>query len=252
MRQGVRIPGVLCEVARRLDAPYSPEESDGTVLARLLRERGPDGLRGISAMFALARHDPEDGSLLLVRDAWGQKPLYHRTLPDGTFLFGSTLSAIHAAGGPLRVRADAVDECLLFKSVGGCLTGFEGVEQIRKRDAHELDRSLQGVARAPREVRLDPDDRAVVLEDDGWVVRRDADAERRAVVGSELAGRAATEEDHGSAQRNQQRPQEGPGSASLESSTAPHTPLHSRSSKLLPCTHNRQFLLCARKLGGIR
>lgn len=118
------------EVARRLDAPYSPEESDGTVLARLLRERGPDGLRGISAMFALARHDPEDGSLLLVRDAWGQKPLYHRTLPDGTLVFGSTLAAVHVAAGPLQVREAAIDECLLFKSVGGCATGFEGVEQL--------------------------------------------------------------------------------------------------------------------------
>ncbi|MEE2896528.1 MAG: asparagine synthase C-terminal domain-containing protein, partial [Planctomycetota bacterium] len=30
----------------------------------------------------------------------------------------------------LRIREDAIDECLLFKSVGGCRTGFEEVEQI--------------------------------------------------------------------------------------------------------------------------
>ena len=118
------------EVAGRMDTTYSSEDSDGTVLSRLIRDHGPHGLRGISAMFSLARYDPRDGSILLARDAYGQKPLYHRTLPDGTLIFGSTLAAIHVAGGPLRVREDAIDECLLFKSVGGCTTGFEGVEQL--------------------------------------------------------------------------------------------------------------------------
>ena len=117
-------------VAGRMGTTYSPEESDGTVLARLIRERGPSGLQGISTMFALARHDPRDGSLLLARDAYGQKPLYHRTLSDGTLVFGSTLAAVHVAAGPFRVREDAIDECLLFKSVGGCATGFEEVEQL--------------------------------------------------------------------------------------------------------------------------
>ena len=118
------------EIARRMDTTYSPEDSDGTVLARLVRERGPSGLRGISAMFSLAQYDPREGSLLLARDAYGQKPLYHRTLPDGTLVFGSTLAAVHVATGPFRVREDAIDECLLFKSVGGCATGFEEVEQL--------------------------------------------------------------------------------------------------------------------------
>ncbi|MAD19061.1 MAG: hypothetical protein CMJ52_02425 [Planctomycetaceae bacterium] len=132
------------EVARRMGSEYDPEDSDGTVLARLVRDRGPGGLRGISAMFALARHDPRDGSLLLARDAYGQKPLYHRTLGDGTLVFGSTIAAVHAAGGPLRVREAAIDECLLFKSVGGCATGFEEVEQLPPGGWLRIDRD--GVA----------------------------------------------------------------------------------------------------------
>lgn len=117
-------------VAHRMGTSYAREDSDGTVLARLIRDHGPDGLRGVSAMFALARYDPRARSLLLVRDAYGQKPLYHRTLTDGTIVFGSTLAALHVATGPLRIREEAIDECLLFKSVGGCTTGFEGVEQL--------------------------------------------------------------------------------------------------------------------------
>ena len=129
------------EVASRMEVPHSAEDSDGTVLARLVRERGPAGLQGISAMFSLARYDPREGSLLLARDAYGQKPLYHRTLPDGTLVFGSTLAAVHVAAGPLRIREEAIDECLLFKSVGGCATGFEGVEQLPPGGWLRIDRA---------------------------------------------------------------------------------------------------------------
>lgn len=127
-------------VATRLGVPYDPSESDGTVLARLVSRHGPRGLRDASAMFALASYDPGKRSLLLVRDAYGQKPLYHRTLGDGTIVFGSTLAAVHVAGGPLRVREDAIDECLLFKSVGGCRTGFEDVRQLEPGGWLEVDR----------------------------------------------------------------------------------------------------------------
>ena len=117
-------------ISRREHLEYEPGDSDGVALASLLRSRGPEGLEGISAFFALALHDPAEQTLLLARDAYGQKPLYHLTLPDGTLVFASTIAALHVVAGPFTVRENAIDEYLLFKSVGGNASGFEGVEQL--------------------------------------------------------------------------------------------------------------------------
>lgn len=116
-------------VMASLGGDFGEEECDGVVLLRLLEERGLDGLCGISAMFGLALHQPTDESVLLARDAWGQKPLY-KTRIKGGWAFASTIAALHAAAGPLRIRSDAMRECLIFKSVGGFGASFEGVEQV--------------------------------------------------------------------------------------------------------------------------
>ena len=118
------------EISRREHLGYEHGQSDGVALAGLLRSRGPEGLGDVSAFFALAHHDPREQTLLLARDAYGQKPLYHLTLPDGTLVFASTIAALHVVAGPFTVREDAIDEYLIFKSVGGIASGFEGVEQL--------------------------------------------------------------------------------------------------------------------------
>jgi asparagine synthase (glutamine-hydrolysing) len=110
-------------------ASFDRHDCDGAALLRLLERRGLEGLRDFSAMFALAFHQPESGSLLLARDARGKKPLYRCRLPDG-WAFASTIAALHAAAGPFQVRTEAMHECLIFKSVGGHGSAFIGVDQI--------------------------------------------------------------------------------------------------------------------------
>ena len=117
------------EVADRLGLSFSDEDCDGAALMRLLEIQGVEGLREISAMFALAMFEPDSGTVLLARDAWGQKPLYFQRSRDG-WAFASTLASLRVATGPLRVREEALIEALIFKSVGGCGSAFEGVEQL--------------------------------------------------------------------------------------------------------------------------
>lgn len=121
------------KVMTSLGGSFLENECDGAALLRLLEERGLNGLRDVSAMFAFALHTPSEDSVLLARDARGQKPLYRTRLkrPSGRgWAFASTIAALHAAAGPFRIRPEAMQECLIFKSVGGTASAFADVDQI--------------------------------------------------------------------------------------------------------------------------
>lgn len=67
--------------------------SDSEVPLHVIEDDGPDGLRRLHGMFALAVWNTAQRELLLARDPLGIKPLYVCRLPDGV-LFGSELKAI--------------------------------------------------------------------------------------------------------------------------------------------------------------
>lgn len=117
------------QVMASLGGSFDGADCDGLSLLRLLAERGVGGLHDVSAMFSLALYDPRTDDVLLARDAWGQKPLYLRRI-EGGFAFASTIAALRAASGPLRIRTGAMHECLIFKSVGGNQSAFEDVYQL--------------------------------------------------------------------------------------------------------------------------
>jgi len=124
--------GELYEPARvmsSLGGYFDKEDCDGTALLRLLRARGVTGLRDVGAMFSLALYDPRADEVLLARDAWGEKPLYMTHIAGG-LAFASTIAALHTVSGPLSIRAGAMQECLIFKSVGGNQSAFEDVSQL--------------------------------------------------------------------------------------------------------------------------
>ncbi|MFO1067896.1 MAG: asparagine synthase-related protein [Geminicoccaceae bacterium] len=116
-------------VLEALGEPYDPLDSDGVALEAVLAKQGPAGLNRMRGMFAVARYDTTDGSLTLARDTWGQKPLYLMRWRQG-WAFATTIGALQAVAGPLTLRHDAPIEFLLFKSIGGLHTSFEGIEQL--------------------------------------------------------------------------------------------------------------------------
>jgi asparagine synthase (glutamine-hydrolysing) len=117
-------------VMAALGLPFAPDDTDASALSALLRAEGPSGLAHVSGFFAAATYDPRRRALLLVRDTWGQKPLYLARTAAGARVFASSIGALRAAVGPLRVRPAAVHEYLVYRSVGGCHSMFEGVEQL--------------------------------------------------------------------------------------------------------------------------
>src|SRR5713101_1210624 len=116
---------------RRLGAPLR-DRSDTEVLFQLIRR---DGIRRaierIDGMFAFAFRDGATGSLYLVRDRFGEKPLYYG-LADGRLVFASEVGALlchpdfrHTA--PERLAAYSF---LLFEYLPGTQSGWTGIEKI--------------------------------------------------------------------------------------------------------------------------
>ena len=117
------------EVLHSLGETFHHEDSDGVALEAVLAIKGPSGLGRMRGMFAGARYAPVDGSVTLVRDTWGQKPLYLARWREG-WAFASTIGALRVAVGDPKIRPNAPLEYLIYKSVGGLHSSFEGIEQV--------------------------------------------------------------------------------------------------------------------------
>jgi len=68
--------------------------SDTEAIVHAYEEFGPDCLKDLRGMFALAIWDDKARTLFIARDRAGKKPLYYTVTPSGTLVFGSELKAL--------------------------------------------------------------------------------------------------------------------------------------------------------------
>jgi asparagine synthase (glutamine-hydrolysing) len=103
---------------------------DTPVIPHLYEEDGPDFVRRLSGMFAIALWDAGRDRLVLARDRVGKKPLLWTHLPDGTIAFASELKALLQLPGVSReVDPAALDAYLTLQYVPGG-TALRGVEKL--------------------------------------------------------------------------------------------------------------------------
>jgi asparagine synthase (glutamine-hydrolysing) len=121
------------ELRRELIAKGHPirSRSDTETLLFAFKEWGAEGcatrLRG---MFAFAVHDKADGSVHLVRDRLGIKPMYYGTLP-GRVLFASECKAILAHPGfPAELDPQAISDYFSLMYVPAPKTAFKAIRKL--------------------------------------------------------------------------------------------------------------------------
>ena len=116
----------------RAQLPGYPFRSrcDTEVLLAAYEAWGISFVEKCSGMFAIALYDRQDGSLYLIRDRIGKKPLYY--WEDGqNLVFGSELKAIMACPGfPRTLRRDVLPRYLFQQYIPEPDTVFEQVFQL--------------------------------------------------------------------------------------------------------------------------
>ncbi|CAB4987226.1 MAG: asparagine synthase (glutamine-hydrolyzing) [Actinobacteria bacterium] len=103
---------------------------DSEVLVHLYEEYGIEFIQKLSGMFAIAIWDSRDRSLTVIRDRMGKKPLWYAHQSDGTFIFGSEVKAIKAAGVSTTLRKEAISEVMQFGYVNAPRSAYNEINQL--------------------------------------------------------------------------------------------------------------------------
>lgn len=103
--------------------------SDSEVLLKLFQLYGTKMLSRLNGMFALAIWDKFEKKLTLIRDRMGVKPLYFSFFNE-TLYFGSEQKALFAAGVPLKIDDNGMQEYIFNRFVAGENTMYQNVNKI--------------------------------------------------------------------------------------------------------------------------
>lgn len=104
--------------------------SDGEVMAHLYEEKGPEFVRELNGMFAIALWDEGARRLVLARDRAGEKPLYYR-LDGRTLVFASEVKSLFEYPGASRdLDREALALYLFYGYVPGPRSIFAGIRKL--------------------------------------------------------------------------------------------------------------------------
>lgn len=122
-----------------LDHDFSfRSRTDTEVLLRLYEKVGPAFLGRLNGMFSVAIWDSRRDRLLLARDPFGIKPLFHME-HAGAFWFASEIkSLLQAPSFAREADREAIFHYLACNYVPGTLTPFRGVEELPPGTAIEI------------------------------------------------------------------------------------------------------------------
>ncbi|MFT7644535.1 MAG: asparagine synthase (glutamine-hydrolyzing) [Candidatus Paceibacteria bacterium] len=106
-------------------------DTDTEVILELFAQLGVSAFDYLEGMYALAIYDSVKGTLHLHRDRLGKKPLYYTTAPDGAFIFGSELKALHKHPS-FKSETDSLSiyQYLLFEYIPTPRTIYKDVHKL--------------------------------------------------------------------------------------------------------------------------
>ena len=105
--------------------------SDTEVLVNSIALWKTGALEKLDGMFAFAAFDKISGELLLVRDPFGEKPLYYQELPDGGLAFASELHAFESLPQfDGEVSLESMAELLMFEYIAAPRSIYRTVKKL--------------------------------------------------------------------------------------------------------------------------
>ncbi len=113
-----------------LKNPLRSQHTDSAIILPLFKEFGPEFIRKLAGMFAIAIYDQYSNSLQLWRDPLGIKPLYYYHSAD-CVIFSSELKAIYAVlDNTPEADFAALDHCLRYRFHPGQVTVFPQIKRV--------------------------------------------------------------------------------------------------------------------------
>src|SRR3954469_8450930 len=104
---------------------------DTEVIGHLYEDEGAGAFERLRGMFAIALWDARARRLVLARDRFGIKPLFHARLRDGALAFASELSALtRVPDFPRELDPDGLEAYLAFNSIPGPLTAYAAARKL--------------------------------------------------------------------------------------------------------------------------
>lgn len=109
---------------------FYTDYSDTETIVHLYEEYGGEFANKINGMFAIALWDKNNGTLFLIRDRMGVKPLFY-TRVGNNLIFASEIKAIlsHPAYKK-KINYEGIYHYFTFKNIPAPLTAFEGIYSL--------------------------------------------------------------------------------------------------------------------------
>jgi asparagine synthase (glutamine-hydrolysing) len=105
-------------------------DSDTETIVHAYEDDGPDFVRRLRGMFAIALWDRQRRRLVLTRDRFGKKPIYY-TVDNGRLIFGSEIKSLLLAPGVRReLDPFAVSQYFTFGYIPSPRTAFAGIYKL--------------------------------------------------------------------------------------------------------------------------
>lgn len=127
------------ELRGRIEGHTFRTDSDTETLAAGLAEHGPDFLKVVDGMFALAWYDHRTGLITLARDPDGSRPLYYAKVPGRGWAFSTEVKSLRTLGVGRAVSKEAFRHYYHAGLVNGPLTLFEGIYRLVPGQVVQLD-----------------------------------------------------------------------------------------------------------------
>lgn len=118
------------ELKKELKQERFVSKTDTEIILYLYKEQGPEMVKKLNGMFAIAIYDKEKEELFLARDRLGIKPIYY-SITNRSIIFSSEIKALVKTKIKPEINKESLKEYLMFQNTFGTKTMFENVSQLK-------------------------------------------------------------------------------------------------------------------------